>query len=200
MIGYGQSMKKLLAIIILSLCFITPLKADDIRDFQIEGISIGDSLLNYFGEEDILSSKRNYVKNKKFYVVYHPKYSELKNYEIIDFYLKRNDKKYKIYGINGITEYQILEKCKKKKDEIVKEISNLFENLKPESYTKKHEFDKSGKSKQIISSWYFNSGDHVRVECTVWSKKIKTKHEYTDNLSIIIMKKELEDWMRGGYK
>ena len=194
-------MKKLSVYIFLILfSFQTSSWADDIRNFQIEGISIGDSLLDYFGEEDILLSKRNYLKNKKFYVVYHPKYSELKKYEIIDFYLKRNDKKYKIYAINGITEYKNLEKCKKKKDEIVKEISNLFENLKPESYTKKHEFDESGKSKQIISSWYFNSGDHVRVECTVWSKKIKTKHEYTDNLSIVIVKKELEDWMRSGYK
>ena len=30
-------------------------KADDIRDFEIEGISIGDSLLDYFSEEEILS-------------------------------------------------------------------------------------------------------------------------------------------------
>ena len=27
--------------------------ADDIRDFQIEGMSIGDSLLDYFNEEKI---------------------------------------------------------------------------------------------------------------------------------------------------
>ena len=36
----------------------TPSKADDIRDFQIEGISIGDSLLDYFSEEKIKSSKK----------------------------------------------------------------------------------------------------------------------------------------------
>ena len=44
-------MKKLLAIIILSLCFITPSQADDIRDFQIEGMSVGDSLLDYFSDK-----------------------------------------------------------------------------------------------------------------------------------------------------
>ena len=93
-----------------------------------------------------------------------------------------------------------LEKCKKKKDEVVKEVSNLFKDLKLKKYTKKHEFDKSGRSKQIISVWFFNSGDHVRVECTVWSKKIKTKHGFSDNMSIVIIKNEVEDWIHGGYK
>ena len=46
-------MKKLLAIVVLSLCFITPSQADDIRDFQIEGISVGESLLKHFPESEI---------------------------------------------------------------------------------------------------------------------------------------------------
>ena len=46
-------MKKLLGIMFLGLLLITPSQADDIRDFQIEGISIGDSLLDYFSEEEI---------------------------------------------------------------------------------------------------------------------------------------------------
>ena len=40
-------MKKLLLILILTLSFQTLAKADDIKDFQIEGISIGDSLLKF---------------------------------------------------------------------------------------------------------------------------------------------------------
>ena len=32
----------------------TPSSSDDIRDFQIEGMSIGDSLLDYFSEEEII--------------------------------------------------------------------------------------------------------------------------------------------------
>ena len=52
-------MKKLLSILFLGLFLITPSQADDIRDFQIEGISIGDSLLDYFSEEEI---KKNTVR------------------------------------------------------------------------------------------------------------------------------------------
>ena len=47
-----------------------PSWADDIRDFQIEGMSIGDSLLDYFSEEEI---KENYVPDvydDKYYLVY----------------------------------------------------------------------------------------------------------------------------------
>ena len=36
-------------------------KADDIRDFQIEGMSIGDSLLDYFSESEI--ERNNYDAN-----------------------------------------------------------------------------------------------------------------------------------------
>ena len=38
---------------VLGLFLIIPSKADDIQDFQIEGISVGDSLLDYFSEEEI---------------------------------------------------------------------------------------------------------------------------------------------------
>ena len=40
-------------------------KADDIRDFEIEGMSIGDSLLNFMNESEISNSKRNYFDSQE---------------------------------------------------------------------------------------------------------------------------------------
>ena len=40
-------------------------KADDIRDFEIEGMSIGDSLLDYLSEEEIKSNKKFLYNSKK---------------------------------------------------------------------------------------------------------------------------------------
>ena len=57
-------MKKFLAILILILTFQTPSWADDIRDFQIEGMSIGDSLLDYFSEEEIKKNEVNYYNSE----------------------------------------------------------------------------------------------------------------------------------------
>ena len=50
-------MKRLLAylflVLVLTFSFQSLSKADDIKDFQIEGISVGDSLLKHFPESEI---------------------------------------------------------------------------------------------------------------------------------------------------
>ena len=53
--------KRFLIILILIINLPNLSFADDIRDFQIEGMSIGDSLLDYFSEEEI---KTNIKKTK----------------------------------------------------------------------------------------------------------------------------------------
>ena len=53
-------MKKLSTYLFLILfSFSAPSFADDISDFQIEGMSIGDSLLDYFSEEKIEEEKNS---------------------------------------------------------------------------------------------------------------------------------------------
>ncbi len=53
-------MKRLLAylFIVLGLGLVVSVKADDIRDFQIEGMSVGDSLLDYYSEKEINKSRK----------------------------------------------------------------------------------------------------------------------------------------------
>ena len=61
-------MKKTL--IILVLLFSSSVFADDISDFEIEGMSVGDSLLDYFSEEEIINNTNydsySYKKNRIF--------------------------------------------------------------------------------------------------------------------------------------
>ena len=53
-------MKKLfIYLILIILSFSASTYADDILDFEIDGMSIGDSLLNYFSKDKILNA-RNY--------------------------------------------------------------------------------------------------------------------------------------------
>ena len=59
-------MKRLLTILILIFTLQTPSQADDIRDFQIEGISIGDSLLDLFSEKKIKNNLEFFYDNNKF--------------------------------------------------------------------------------------------------------------------------------------
>ena len=57
-------MKTFLTLFVL--LFSSSVVADDISDFQIEGISIGDNLLDYFSEDEIKKNYRShYYKYKK---------------------------------------------------------------------------------------------------------------------------------------
>ena len=61
-------LKAFLTIIILTFTLQSWTKADDIRDFQIDGISIGDSLLDHYSETEIktqLSKPSQNIKVKE---------------------------------------------------------------------------------------------------------------------------------------
>ena len=71
-------MKKLSTYLFLILfSFSAPSFADDIRDFQIEGISIGDSLLNYMSEEEIKENVVSVYLDKKFTISVYKKSTEI---------------------------------------------------------------------------------------------------------------------------
>ena len=192
-------MKKLSTYLFLLLfSFQTPSQADDVRDFQIEGMSIGDSLLDYFSEEKITDSYLYYpYPDNEFYAVGFNYENSFEVYDIIEIYLKTDDKKYKIYSIDGSTTYKNnINDCYKKKDEIEKELSEIFKDAKKiDNGTTKHEADKSGKSTTTTIYWKFDSGDFVGLECYDWSKELETTKNWYDHLRISVVKKELNDWL-----
>ena len=195
-------MKRLLLILILTFSFQSWAMADDIRDFEIEGMSIGDSLLDYMSSKMI---KENLITNywkgtRKYYVV---GIFESNQYDQIEIYLKTDDKNYEI---KGIVAFLMLSptKCKNKKKIILKDIQGMFKNLKEVSYYDvPHSFDKSGKSKRDQTAFLFkndNEKDHVRIECTYWSKKMKKENNFKDTLSVSASTTELLQWISSGYR
>ena len=104
----------------------TPSQADDIQDFQIEGMSIGDSALDYFSENQIIKNSKNYYVNKKFTPVQNDNISYFKDYDSVDFQFKTGDKKYIIHSLSGVIDFRhSIEKCVSKLDEIVEEFSQI---------------------------------------------------------------------------
>ena len=192
-------MKKLLGIVSLSLFLITPSQADDIQDFQIEGMSIGDSLLDYFSEEKIKNSKVNYLEGKRnFYVVGMDVESEI--YDFIEFYLKTDDNKYLIHGISAGKFYEDnYNQCEKKKNEVSEKIKDLFEQSKMKDWGSfSHSYDKSGLSKQTAVSFNVQMGT-IRIECTNWTEKITKENNWFDNLSISAVDNDLTKWFEEDY-
>ena len=184
-------MRRLLLILILTFSFQSLTKADDIRDFEIEGMSIGDSALDFFSKSKIKKNKNNYYKNKKFTDIEVDNFGEL--YDTISFNYKTGDKIYKIESISGAIFYKHnIKDCFKKRDEIVKEISKVFANTKPQDGgIIKHTGDKSGKSTLSNIEFNFKNGDLIMVSCYDWSKKMP----YTDHLAISFRTKDLKDFI-----
>ena len=186
-------MKKLLAIIVLSLWFMLPSKADDITDFQIEGMGIGDSLLDYFSSNKIKDAdKLFYPSSKTFYQITLVE-REYKIYKAVSFSLKNDDKSYKIYNLKGTIFFSKLNECLKKKDEVVKEIANISKDLKEENYTNNFG-GKAGKSIAYITDLKL-SGGYARVWCTRWAESVKKEKGWEDSLNVDMSSQEYLNWL-----
>ena len=99
-------MKRLLLILILTLSFQTLSKADDIRDFEIEGISIGDSALDFINKKILKDNQKDWFKNNKYSISADLKLPFLKSYDGLQFIYLTNDKRYKLEGIEAIKFYR----------------------------------------------------------------------------------------------
>ncbi len=192
-------MRSILTILVIIISLHSWTKADDIRDFQIEGMSIGDSALEYFTKKEIRTEKKYRIKypgSNKFYAITFGEYPKFNIYDSIQINVKRKDKKYIIYSISGINYYtENIDKCLQEMKSISDEIVKIFPDSSITKRTKKHEYDKSGKS--LIHQYIFDmdSGDEVRVECYDWSKKMFNKHNLDDQLVVSIFSEEFSYFM-----
>ena len=187
-------MKKLLAIIVLSLCFTIPSQADDIRDFQIEGMSVGDSLLNYFSKEEIEKrhkiTKSRYTSKKLLRT-----YFKLKKFEIyptLNIHYKNNEK-FTIESVAGFFKYDRnnIKDCYSQQKEVNKEIKNIFPNLNQVgTIDKKHKM-KRAKGTYTRVSFNMPSGGSIKSECRKWGRSVK----YASGLNVILSSQTYLDWL-----
>ena len=165
-------MMRLLLIIFLTLSFQTLTKADDIRDFQIEGMSIGDSALNFFSEEEIKKNKQSGQYPNDEYILYN--FSSTMNmvtYDLFTISIKKNDMKYIISAISGGIKYDNLDNCLKLKKDFNEDVANLFDNISKNENKYKSARDKSGNSEMHQTIYNFESGDVITASCMDWSNE-----------------------------
>tara|TARA_B100000579_G_scaffold12393_1_gene9103 strand:- start:286 stop:834 length:549 start_codon:yes stop_codon:yes gene_type:complete len=172
--------------------------ADDIKEFEIEGISIGDSLLNHLSKEEIITEieinkpSYNYLNND-FGEVY--LFSNFDTYDRLSFFVKPKDKHYTIYSIKGSISYDDkLEQCFAKQKEIEKEFSSMYKNTTKRKYTLKFDWDPTGESVTHNIDFDFDSGHSISVNCTKYKKSLKIENNWSDSLQVVIDTKEVNDW------
>ncbi len=198
-------MKILLTFFVLF--FSSSVLAEDISDFQIEGMSVGDSLLDYLSEEDILRQiKQNvymydYLKEpEKFGHV--NIYSGLTQFSYIAFYVSPINKKYIIEGINATLESTIdsnyeLDDCLKKMKEVEKVFSQMFNDY--QKFGKNnidHPIDSTGRSKVHYIKFLFDTGDNAQIQCFDFEEKLRKKNNWSDGLAVIVRKNEVSKWLQ----
>ena len=93
--GYSEKvfiMRVFIVVLVLIFSLQSWSKADDIRDFEIEGISIGDSLLKHFSKKEINSSTDESASDRV-YIVKTFFNVKLDLYQAIQITYKNTDKK-----------------------------------------------------------------------------------------------------------
>ena len=192
-------MKKLSAYLFLFLfSFSVPSFADDISEYQIEGISIGDSLLDHLSKEEIITEIE---KHKPVYNYLTDEFGEVylngnfDTYDRLSFFVKPKDKHYTIYSIYGMISYDDkLEECFAKQKEIEKEFSSIYKYAKKSKKTFEFDWDPTGESVTHNIDFTFDSGDFIEINCTKYKKSLKIENNWQDSLQVIIGTKEIIDW------
>ena len=204
-------MKKLL-VLLFSLFFLSSpsVFADDISDFQIEGISIGDSLLDYMTEDEILDgiekTKGSYShlnEPNKYAEVY--LFKDFPTYERMSFFVKNNstnqyvtnkNEKYTIVFIRGLIDYnEDFDSCIVKRDEVAEFLSQIFHNEDHTEYKRPHRADPSGNSKIDGYVINFSSGAMIEAQCNNFEETWRIKNNWSDNLSVSIDTVEIVSWL-----
>ena len=204
-------MKKLLILLFSLFFFSSPsVIADDISDFQIEGIKIGDSLLDYMTEEEILEeierNKNDYSnlnEPNKYAEVY--LFKDLPTYDFLSFFIKNNsvnqyvtnsNEKYPILFVRGLIDFiEDFDSCIRKRDEIAKVISEMFPDAQIVEDFGPHPLDSSGDS--IIDSIVFkiDSGTEIESQCNNWEETFRVKNNYSEGLSVVLYSEEVLSWI-----
>jgi len=193
-------MRVFIAVLVLIFSLQSWTKADDIRDFEIEGMSIGDSLLDYFSETEIKNSIKHYYKNKKFTPVEIYDSKKYQMYDSVSFNYKTGDTAFKIQSLSGSINYptNILD-CYKKLDEIVKDLDVSIKSLqnitKIKKRTSTQTIVKPDDTKKTAVYFFMPTGDYIEVACYDYSKESK----FMNNLSVSIRSKKIGDFLQVAY-
>jgi len=169
-------MKKLLGIVFIGLLLSTSAHTDNIKDYKIENISIGDSALDYFNETELENGEQDWFNYS--YKEYATSLVSGKGiYDWFKISYKSHDENFIIEGLVGIVVKKKYndDKCNKQLDSAALDISKLFKNIKLRKkkiykvdYNPRKVFQepsKSGKSTVTNISFDFKDKGKIILSC-----------------------------------
>ena len=199
-------MKKLL-LLLLSIFFVNPpaVLADEfsyneesLRNFEVLGMSIGDSLLDFMPEVDVLYgieqhinlNRYSYLKEPhKFLEITVPK-QEHYLYDGVDVFIKNTvPKNYTIHGIRGYRYYiEDFDACIKRRNQIVEILTNMFPDVKTGPFI---EEDNEG----IMDKFSLGNSERIiDVSCSDLEETYRLKNNFREGLEFVIRNEEFSKW------
>ena len=195
-------MKKLFIYICFFVFILSPLSfADDISEFEIEGISVGDSLLKYMSRAEIENNLSYVYKDLDKYIgkdVAQISYNKnLKIYDEIHLDVKTKNDIFEIISINGVLYYEDnINECYQKQLELVEELKLIFKGVEVRKEgPKNHSAYPNGEIKYIRYAFYKWNEHSIGSFCIDIVEKLKK----TDRL-INLKSKEFNDYTGKIYK
>ena len=195
-------MRVFIAVLVLIFSFQSWTKADDISDFEIEGVNIGDSLLDYFKKEKIENSVTTTYSNKEFYDIHIKVESD--NYDQLTYTVKNGDNDYiieqlagdKYYyqpGDNNIAKMHLA--CLKQKDLITKQFEEILSETKRFDYEHVYKTIDDGKSFSVITDFEFKDLSSIRIYCNKFTKETINKRNFFNGLTVSITPIKIFNWL-----
>ena len=183
-------MLKFFKIYFFIILFSFPCKAEDIFDFEIEGISVGESALNYFNINEINENSKDWYNNNEYTAVVFEELPFFNTYEDVEINFKTNDNKYIIANVSGWIPMNY-DKCMNKIDPIINDIKKNFKYTEfYDLQTYEHPIDNSGRSKVTDAMFNFESGS-VDVQCY----NMHPTTNYEDGLGVSISNFDFDDFL-----
>jgi len=200
-------MKILLTILILILSFQSWTKANDVKEFEIEGMSVGDSLLDYFSRtkiKEFINHDSSYSYANGDYVIIGLSKSnqnsvDLNTYQNLGITIKKSDRQYEIKSIAGQSyTFANIKECNNKQKKVSEEIKKdlLEKNINVDIW----ENDKwmSGGivvGKSIMHDFYFDNKSAVRIICYELNEDGKKMANWEVKLDVIINSSEFNQFL-----
>ena len=176
-------------------------KADDIKDFEIEGLSVGSSLLDHFLKKikaSVVDWYDDLEKNRYVAFVDSPNFE---TYDFVDVWTKHNDDKYLIDTIAGVIYFgdnkpiKNIENCYEEQKIIANELLQILKVQQVGPSTLEHPGDPSGKSTYTDIYLQLNNEYEVVIACYDWSEEALEKMNKADHIYVSIRSLELEKWL-----
>ena len=174
---------------------------DKIEDFEIQGISVGDSLLDHFTLNNIDKALQNasYYKNKRFVEIFlETEKIDFENLEKLQVAIEPNDKNFIIEKILLSRNFNNeIEKCKIFKKSFIKDNSDFLINAERIDQDTVASVDKTGNSFRYINTFLLPTGGFFNFVCTDYGKEMYDQHGWYDSFTVSIGSEKILKFLQG---